>query len=127
MRTHRVPAPLRAYYMAIITIHVTQGRTIKSAMTDNHVSMSLASMRFELQNTTHCACRVEDKCAHATLYGTEQVQTLVPEQFWNVIRAPANGKIQPSVSYVYRTLRPNAELMYRKMPAMHRVPTKAVV
>ena len=127
MRTHRVPAQLRAYYMAILTIPVTQGRTIKSAMTDNHVSMSLASMHSELRNTTHCACRVRDKCTHATVYGTEQVQTIVPERFWDVIRAPANGKIQPSVSHVYRTLRRNAELMYRKMPTMHRVPTKTLV
>ena len=51
----------------------------------------------------------------------------MPGEFHDIIAAPANAKIQPSVSHVYRMLRMNAGSLYQKLPAMHHAPMKPLV
>ena len=127
MRTQRIPAPLRAYYMAILTVPLTTGCTIKSALSDNYMTAGLESMRQDMQRSDKCACTTHTTCQHTTLHGVKDIQNAVMDKFHDIVAAPTNAKIQPSVSQVYRVLRMNTEGLYRKMPAMHKAPAKELV
>ena len=118
MRKQCVPAPLRAYYPAILTVPVTTGRTVKSVLTENRVDLSLEAMSQIIEEGTGCGCVQPSVCTHTTLYGAQEIQTQIPEQYHDLIQLPTNAKVEPSVSRVYRNMHTYTTTLYRKMPAM---------
>ena len=81
IRRQLVTAPLCAYYMAILTVPLTTGSTIKSAIFDNYVTASLETMQHDLRRPDQCACVTHTTCQHSTLYGAQEVQNVTTDQF----------------------------------------------
>ena len=120
LREHRIPSPLRAYYLAILTVPTTTTRTLKSLLTDNHVTVSLRGMKEALDDHTLCGCTnaPTHECMHTVHFGTHDVLQAAPKGHQGVLRARTNTKVRMSQNEMCRTVRSTVQKLCRRLPPM---------
>ena len=115
LRAQHIRDPLHAYYISILTVPLTAGKTMKSVMKDTHLGFSLQKIQRAIQSAEMFGC-APATCTNQTHYGTEHTTCVLHAKYHHIISHPSNCKRTPLHAQVKGTIRNNVKSMCMCLP-----------